>query len=151
MHFVQIIHIKRKKSSSLFASTPEPPISSQEHLCTGWTIDECIMYLWTLWSMYESYVVVISCCQYGAAVSESRQVLSLHCHPRCHDVKHCVENCLHCGWGEVYCHDACFYKRWKIGFSVVDNMEWFYSHVCGKSKRNLSDRYPNSGTENVLL
>lgn len=86
-------------------------------------------------------------------VSESRQVPFLHCCARWHDVKHCVENCLHCGWGGgggVYCYDASLCKRQKMGFSDVDNVQnGLYSHGCSVRVRHLSDRCPNAAADNV--
>lgn len=76
-------------------------------------------------SMHKSYVVITVPALVSPAqecLCKSRQVPSHHCCPRWHHVKHCVENCLHCGWGGMYCHDACLYKRLKTGYSIVDNV-----------------------------
>lgn len=89
----------------------------------------------TLWKVCMNHTLCLRACPftccYCTTASKSRQVPSLYCCAWWHDVKHCVENCLHCGWGGMYCHDACLYKRLKMGFRVVDSVgDGLYSDVC---------------------
>lgn len=86
--------IKEGKNSSLAVVTSEENILS--------LAQNCVLYMFI---NIAEFVWIICCgnkllCLKGTAVSKSRQVSSLHCHPRWHHVKHCVENCLHCGWAE---------------------------------------------------
>lgn len=99
--------------------------------------------------MHESYVVMTV----PVLVSPARQYLRADRFPHTIVVldgmmwKHCVENCLHCGWGGCI---VMTHASTKTDFSVVDSVRYgLYSVWVLCMRENLSDRYLNAAAENV--
>lgn len=103
-------------------------------------------------SLYESYVVVISCCLKGTAVSKNRQVSSLHCHPRWHHVKHCVENCLHCGWAENVLSWCTLLQKMENEFQCCwTKYGMTYTAMWGLYVAETADKFLNTVDEGLSL